>query len=211
MNDELRDHIVVILRYLIALISGSVDTHTKAARSMYSFDLSRAGTEIILRILGVYAAFYRMSAETYIFLLYREREPACNKYLLLYEVDAGLHFGDGVFDLDTRVHLHEVEVFVLIDEELDCSGVVVAARLCRFDCRFAHFLAELGCHYRARGLLKHLLITALAGAVALSEMYHIPVLVREYLYLDVARINDELLDIYLVIAEEAERFFLCRG
>jgi hypothetical protein len=45
--------------------------------------------------------------------------------LLLDEVDAGDHLGDRVFDLDTGVHLDEVELAVLI-QELEGARTAVA-------------------------------------------------------------------------------------
>ena len=48
----------------------------------------------------------------------------------------------------------------------------------------------------------------LDGAFAFSEMYVIAVLVREYLYFDMARQNDRLFDIDGVIAKTRESFSL---
>ena len=55
--------------------------------------------------------------------------PEAMRDLLLHQVHAGDHLGDGVLDLEPRVHLHEVEVPVLVDQELDGAGVGVVDRL----------------------------------------------------------------------------------
>ena len=60
-------------------------------------------------------------------------EPLRDLDLAAHDVDAGDHFGDGVFHLDARVHFDEVPlVGVGVDQELDCAGVVVTggARQC---------------------------------------------------------------------------------
>ena len=51
--------------------------------------------------------------------------------------------GDRVLDLDARVHLHEVVVALLVDEELDRARALVADRLREFHRRLAHFLAQV--------------------------------------------------------------------
>ena len=59
--------------------------------------------------------------------LFTGRDP----YLLFDEVDAGDHFSDGVFDLQSGVHLHEEELVGPVGghDELDgaCAGVINAA------------------------------------------------------------------------------------
>ena len=56
----------------------------------------------------------------------------------LHDVDAGDHLGDGVLDLHARVHLEEVEVVVLVDQELAGAGADVVDRLGRSDGRLSH-------------------------------------------------------------------------
>src|SRR5437773_8820121 len=41
---------------------------------------------------------------------------------LFRSVEVGRHLGDRVLDLDARVHLHEVERAVLVEQELDRPG-----------------------------------------------------------------------------------------
>ncbi len=58
----------------------------------------------------------------------RSFSPVATRDLHLDQVDAGDLLGHRVLDLDARVHLHEVEVLVGIDEELHRAGVLVADR-----------------------------------------------------------------------------------
>jgi hypothetical protein len=60
------------------------------------------------------------------------------------EVDARDCLGHRVLHLDARVHLHEVEVLVVVDEELDRAGVLVAdLAFTKAHGRSADLLAEL--------------------------------------------------------------------
>ena len=113
------------------------------------------------RILRVDAALYRVSGEMDVVLREPQLLPRCNAYLRLYEVDSGDKLGYRVLDLDTGVHLHEVEISVLVNEKLNSSGILIAADLCRSNCRRTHLFAQLRSHNRAGAFLKHLLIVAL--------------------------------------------------
>ena len=49
--------------------------------------------------------------------------------LAAHQVDAGDHLGDGVLDLDARVHLDEEELAAIdVDQELDGAGVAILDR-----------------------------------------------------------------------------------
>ena len=126
-------------------------------------------------------------------VLLRERQRLARRDpdLLLHEVDAGHELGHRVLDLDPRVHLHEVEVEVLVDQELDRPGVHVVAGLREPDRGVAHPAPEVGRHDRRRRLLDELLVAALHRAVALAEVHDVAVRVGEDLDLDVARPLDD--------------------
>ena len=69
--------------------------------------------------------------------------------LLLDEVAAIDFLSDGMLHLNAGVHLHEVEVFALvIDEVLDGSSVLVADFLHQLHSRLAHALAHLWGNFR---------------------------------------------------------------
>jgi hypothetical protein len=51
-----------------------------------------------------------MSGQHDVILSKRERLPGGDAHLPVDEVDAGDHLGDGVFDLQPGVHLHEEEL-----------------------------------------------------------------------------------------------------
>src|SRR5262249_33574471 len=104
-----------------------------------------------------------------------------------------------------RVHFEEIEALVLSGHELHGAGRIVADRLGERDRLGAHPLARRGVDERRGRLLDHFLIAALDGALALAEMNHIAVLVAKHLDLDVAGIDDELLDEPALIADRRFR------
>ncbi len=129
--------------------------------------------------------------------------------LRLHEVDAGDGFRDRVLHLDARVHLDEVELAVLVHEELDGAGVLVAdvgeATAQRLADLLAHFRRDL---QRWR-FFDQFLMAALDGALALEERGDVAVLVGQHLELDVARLLDELLHVEFAVAEGVGGFSGC--
>ncbi len=95
-----------------------------------------------------------------------------------------------MLDLDARVHLHEIELPLFIDEELHRADVLVADRLGELDRRAAHLLAQLVVEERRRGFLDDLLVAPLDGAIALAQVDDAAVAVGDDLELDVARVDD---------------------
>ena len=72
--------------------------------------LTGAGAEVVLRLFRIYTALDNVTAELYILLLILQGKSCGDVYLRLYKIHAGHHFGYGVFDLYSCVHLHKVEV-----------------------------------------------------------------------------------------------------
>ena len=119
-----------------------------------------------------------------------------------------IKFRHRMLDLQPRVHLEEEEARVLPRDELDRARAVVADGLRERDRLLAHLLARRRIEQRRRRLLDDLLIAALDRAFALAEIDHVAVLVAEQLDLDVARVDDELLDEHAVVAERGLRLRL---
>src|SRR5262252_3891498 len=106
-----------------------------------------------------------------------------------------------MFHLEPRVHLEEIKEAVLVDDELNGAGRVVAHRLGERYGLSAHSGAGLLVDERARRFLHDLLIAALDRAFALAEMNDVAVLITEHLDFDMARLLDIFLDEYAVVAE----------
>jgi hypothetical protein len=105
------------------------------------------------------------------------------------EVDAGHHLGDAVFDLQAGVHLEEVEVTFLVEEELHGAGVAVVADTGDRERRLAEGLALVVVHRIGGGLFDQLLVATLDRAVALAQEELVAVVVDEDLGFDVAGLS----------------------
>ena len=122
-NDELGDQVVVVLADLLARLDAAVDADAETGRLAVLDERPRIRGEVARRILCVDAKLDGVPRG----LSLRERERLAGRHaqLLLDEIDTGHHLGDRVLDLDTRVHLEEINLTGLVDEELDRSRVHV--------------------------------------------------------------------------------------
>ena len=115
--------------------------------------------------------------------------------LALDEVDAGDDLGDGVLDLEPGIDLDEVErAGLVIDQELDRPGVLVADLPADRQGGLADGLAERRVEVEGRGDLDDLLVPPLDRAIALVEVDEVAVPIAQKLDLDVLGAADELLE-----------------
>ena len=122
------------------------------------------------------------------------------------DVDAGDLLGHGMLDLHPRVDLDEEEVArVAVHQELDGAGALVVGGAGDPQAERADMLALLLGQVGRRGALDDLLVAPLHRAVALPEVIDRPVLVAEDLHLDVAGVEDHLLEVALAVAEGVQR------
>jgi hypothetical protein len=83
-----------------------------------------------------------------------QRIPLSDPDLLRDQVEPGDRFGDRVLNLDTRVHLEEVERPVFgLHQELDGTEAPIAQVLAKRDCRLPDGGAQLIVEPRRGGLL----------------------------------------------------------
>lgn len=122
-----------------------------------------------------------------------EGGPGGDAQLGLHEVDVGDLLGDRVLDLDTGVHLDEDVVALAVEEELDGARVAVADLPGEPYGVGADPVAQGRVEVRGRGQLDDLLVAALHRTVALEEVDDVAVAVGEDLHLDVAGLDDGLL------------------
>ena len=121
-----------------------------------------------------------------------------------------------MLDLQSGVHLHEPDAVRLqpvgsVGDEFDGSGPDIVHGLGRLDGGPGHGGAHGLAHARRGGLLDHLLVAALQGAVALVQVNDIAVFVPEHLDLDVARAGDVAFDQNPVVAEGRRSLALGAG
>ena len=147
-----------------------------------------------------------MAGETDIFLLEPEPLARGNSQLQFNQIETRNCLGDGMLDLQPRVHLHEVELAGWIEQEFQRACALVADRLDGGDRDRAHPRPQLRRHLRRRRFLDQLLVPPLHRAVTLAEMDGVAVAIPEHLNFDVAGIDDGALQNHGRIAERALRF-----
>ena len=111
---------------------GAVEPDAESARRTVGEDFSVIRHELIFGILGGDAALDGVTAAGHL-VLHRhadfgavQRVSLRDEDLGAHQVEAGDDLGDGVLDLDARVHLDEKPfVAVEIEEKLDGAGIVV--------------------------------------------------------------------------------------
>ena len=195
VDDQLRDHRVVELAHLVPRLDARVDADTRAGGRSIGRDPPGRRQEPLADVLGVDPALDRVPSEHDVLLPDGERLAGGDEHLLADQVEPGDELRHGVLHLDPRVHLHEEVVARSGQQSLDGPGGAVAGSASCVDRDPADPLAERVVDGRRRGLLDELLVAALDRAVALAEVNHVAVTVREHLDLDVARILDEPLDV----------------
>ena len=131
-----------------------------------------------------------------------------NEDLGTHDIHTGNHFRNGVFHLDTGIHLDEVVIAVTIHQKFQCAGGDIVHMLCDLHRITVQCLTGLLRNREGRSEFHDLLIASLQRAVALTQMHHVAVFVTQHLDLDVFRIHQELLHEDIIIAEGLLRFAL---
>jgi len=190
---DLHQHRVIIRRDdRTGIACGGIKTDAETRGRAVVEDAAVIGREILLRILGGDTALNGESIAGDLVLLRNgylhavQRLALRDEDLRADEIDAGHTLGDGVLDLDARVHFDE-EPFVAVHviKKLDGARVVVADAFGKRHGRVAEFLAHLRIEVHRGRDLDNFLIAALHRAVALMKVDDIAVLVAEDLHLDV--------------------------
>lgn len=131
----------------------------------------------------------------------RKGEPRSHQKLPFHEVKSSDHFRDGVFDLKTSVHLHEVvPVGVKIEDEFYCSCIVVADCPPGLDCGVADRLADLVIDV-GRSFFDNFLMPSLNGTVSFEQMDVVAVLIAKNLDLNMPGASYVFLHQDAIVAE----------
>src|SRR6185295_3079338 len=186
---------------------GRVDAYAEAAWRTVLGDHTGAGCELF-RVFGVDAAFEAVPIQLDVLLLEGEGLSVGDPDLLLDEIDAGHHFGDRMFHLDAGVHFHEEEVVVFVEQKLDGADTPVVDGFDGFDRDAADLSAEFLIDGRRRGFFHQLLVPPLDRAVTFAEVHHMPAMVGDDLYFNVARFEKISFEIDCVVAERGLCFKL---
>ena len=130
-----------------------------------------------------------------------DRRPCGDTQLPCNQVDPAGHFGDRMFDLDTRVDFHERERTVRGHEELHGSGTHVPDFRADRHGRILKPLRDAPEQEWRRGLLDKLLVAPLERAVPSADGDDPAIRVAEHLNFDVTRMVEEPFDETLPVAE----------
>ncbi|MPN17141.1 hypothetical protein SDC9_164491 [bioreactor metagenome] len=110
-----------------------------------------------------------------------------------------------MFDLKTYVHLHEIEMAVLVEQKLERAHTRVADMPDHAHNFFKQRFALAFCNSGGRGLLDELLVLTLDRAVALAKAYGVSGFVGKNLQFDVSSGADALFHIDRAVAERCGR------
>ena len=185
-----------------------VEPDAEAGGAAVRRDAAVVRNELVFRVFGGDAALHGVAAQANVRLLRYTAFGRANARafrdmnLRLHDVDARHGFRDGVFHLDTRVHLDEVHLAgVGVLQELHRTGVAVLRGAANLQGLGAQRLALGLRHEHCRRTFHHLLVATLHGAVALPQVHEVAVAVAQQLHFHMARATNELFEVHLVVAE----------
>src|SRR5581483_4273215 len=161
--------------------------------------------EVPVRVLRVDAAFHGGAVPYDVLLTHAERVAGRDAQLLLHQVHARDELGDRVLHLDPAVDLHEGELAVGGEQELERAGADISGGERAAHREVADLVDLLPAQVRGRALLDQLLLPALYRAVAFTEMDGVAVVVGEHLDLDVPGRREVTLHVDPGIAEQCLR------
>ena len=170
-------------------------------------DRPRVGHEVLRRILCIDAELDGVAA--WLGTGERQRLTGSDAQLLLDQVDAGYGLGDRMLHLYAGVHLEEVELPILRQQELDGPRGDVIGRSGDGQRRGSDAGSLLVGQSRGRCLLDQLLVAPLRRAVALPDEDGVAVGVAHDLGFDVAGLLEVLLNIDVRLGKVGVRFTAC--
>src|SRR5205085_7382786 len=204
VHDQFGDHRIVKGRHEIARIDSRVYAHAGAARNVCGCNQTgrrHAGQ----RVFRVDATLDGVPGEDDILLLVGQLLALSHANLIAHDVGDCDHLRHRMLDLYARVHLHEVEPPILVEQELNRARVRVTDALAGFDRNLAHPRAQRRRHHRRRRFFQQLLMATLDRTIALAQMDAMAELVGHHLNLYVAWAFDVTLDTNIAVLERFER------
>ncbi len=111
-----------------------------------------------------------------------------------------------MFNLQARIHFHEIEVATGIKEELNSTGAYVVDSAGSLQRGFSHLLAKCIGYAGGRGFFNDLLVTTLYRTITLKQVHPVAMTVTEHLYFDVPWLLDKLFNQHVIVTEAGLRF-----
>src|SRR6516162_2981561 len=110
-----------------------------------------------------------------------------------------------MLNLNSRVHLDEVQAAIFVHQKLDSAGVPVTDLRQRLHQNSANAITQFLAYRHRWGFFHQLLMPPLNAALPLAQTDDVAVLVGQHLKLDVPRSLDELLHVKIAVTEGACR------
>ena len=205
-HDEFANHRIIVYRNFVAFIDIRINTSADTMWFGKLLDHSRRRHEIVLRILSTDTTFDGMSTLSDVLLAVVQFLSVSDEDLLLHQVDAHDFLSDGMFHLQTGVHLQEIELMVLIHEELDgsCTFIPYGTGGCH----------GFGTHLHTQVIIDkgtwtffhNFLMTTLHRAFTVKQMHYIAMLVTQNLELDVVGFFHKFLNINGIVTKTRHGF-----
>ena len=188
----------------------TVEAHTHATRWAVHLNLTKVGRKVHGWIFSGDSALHGETLENDVVLRLDanvgQALPVGDENLRLHQVDTSHFFGDGVFNLDTRVNFQKVVTTLLVNHKLDGTGVAVVDVLGKRHGVVEKSLTKLRIEIRRRRELDNFLVTTLHGAITLTQVNDIAVGISEDLHFDVSRRLDVTLQKHTTVAKGSRRF-----
>ena len=193
MHNQLAQHAVVVRRHHTARVQMAVQTNPRPPGRRVERHTPRRRRKATRGILRVQTHLNGVTRHPDVILAQPQRLAQRNPYLHLHQIHARHHLRHRMLHLNARVHLHEAEPPLPIQQILNRTRATVVDAARRTNRRRAHLRAKLRRERRARRLLDQLLVTPLQTAVAITKVNHMTLAVPHHLHLHVLRRHRQLL------------------
>ncbi len=205
-RNHLGEHRVEVGRYFAAGLDPRIDAQRTSvgARKRDIGQQARARLEIAARVLGIEPCLNRVPLRLQTRGEFLQRREGARRQFdhPAHQIHTPDLLGHAVFDLQTGVHLKEIELLrSAVVDEFDRAGGAVTDRFRELDSSFAqggrHAVRQIG---RGR-FFEYLLVAPLHRTVAHAERDRVAAAVAEYLHFQMPRPLDVLFEEHARIAE----------
>ena len=142
-----------------------------------------------------------MSLLAHVVLLERQLFSRSDQDLLVDQVHTRCQLCDRMFHLKAGIDFEEIKILIFIEEEFDCSRVVIAGNLHDLSGCLSHEYSELGCQRLRWSFFHNLLMPALDRAFPFEKVYDISVVVGKHLKFDMPWLLDVFLQVNRLISK----------
>src|SRR5210317_758968 len=208
-DNQLGDHRIIIKADLVPLTNAAINADICAFLRLAQVpQQTDRRQEVPYRIFSIDTNFNGMAIYGQVFLGERQTFAGSDTQLPLDHVLSGHHLGDGMFNLQASVHLHEIEATICIKQELYSPCTDVTNRLGGIHSSSPHQAAQMLIQPGGGGLFNDLLMPTLDRAVPFKEVYDIALIISKDLNFNVTWSFEIFLQQDVIIAESRGSFAL---